>query len=75
MPTYDYRCEKCLTMFDVRASVSEYERGLNVKCPACDSGRVRRTISAVGILDGSRDNPRSPGGCCGDSGGSSGCCP
>jgi len=75
MPTYDYRCEKCLTTFDVQASISEYERGLKVKCPACSSVRVRRTINAVSILGGSRDNARSSGGCCGDSGGGSGCCP
>jgi len=75
MPTYDYLCEKCLTMFDVRASVSEYEHGLNVRCPACGSGRVRRTISPVSILGSSRDNTRSSSGCCGNSEGNSGCCP
>ena len=75
MPTYDYRCEKCLTTFDVQASVSEYELGLNVKCPACASKRVCRTISTVSILGSSRDSTRASSGCCGDSGGNSGCCP
>jgi putative FmdB family regulatory protein len=75
MPTYDYRCEKCLTTFDVQAGIPEYERGLKVKCPACGSKRVRRTISTVSIFGSSRDNPRSSSGCCGDARGSSGCCP
>jgi putative FmdB family regulatory protein len=75
MPTYDYRCEKCLTTFDVQASVSEYELGLNVKCPACASKRVCRTISTVSILGSSRDNTRPSSGCCGNSEGNSGCCP
>jgi putative FmdB family regulatory protein len=75
MPTYDYRCEKCLNPFALQASISDYERGLKVECPACGSKRVRRTISTVSILGSSRDNTRSSSGCCGDSGGNSGCCP
>ncbi len=74
MPTYDYRCEKCLMMFDVQVSVAEYERGLKVKCPACGSGRVRRTMTTVNILGGSRSSVPQPGGCCGSPGGGTGCC-
>lgn len=75
MPTYDYRCEKCLNQFDVQATVSEYERGLDTKCPACGSKRVRRTINTVNIKRSSPNNARSSGGCCGGSEGNSGCCP
>lgn len=74
MPTYDYRCEKCLTAFAVSASVSEYEAGLNVQCPVCGSKRVRRSITAVNILAGPRGSVPQSGGCCGGPGGNPGCC-
>jgi putative FmdB family regulatory protein len=74
MPTYDYRCEKCLSQFEVRASIAEYERGLTVKCPDCGSRRVRRTMNTVNILSCAPKNNSAAGqGCCG-SGAGSGCC-
>jgi putative FmdB family regulatory protein len=74
MPTYDYICKKCLAQFDINASVSRYERGLDVKCPACGSNQVRRTMSNVSILGSCRRNSSlSTGGCCG-SGTDPGCC-
>ena len=74
MPTYGYRCEKCLAVFEVQASISEYERGLDVNCPDCGSHKVRRTIGAVNIVGSSRNSDGSPArGCCNPGSGSS-CC-
>jgi putative FmdB family regulatory protein len=71
MPTYGYRCEKCLEMFTIHAGLAEYERGLDAQCPKCGSKDIRRTISAISILTPSRGKASSSkkGCCCGP-----GCC-
>lgn len=44
MPTYDYRCEKCLKEFSVAMSIAEHDRA-RVRCPACRSDRVTQQYS------------------------------
>ena len=48
MPTYDYRCLKCLKRFDVRMSYSEYDKK-DVLCPHCGSNQVTRKIGRIRI--------------------------
>lgn len=75
MPTYQYRCTHCAHDFAQKATVAEYDNGLDVTCPACDSDEVTRRIGAVMISGGSSSSsgssasgdgaPRcSPGGGC-----------
>lgn len=71
MPTYGYRCEKCLEIFTINASLAEYEKGLDAKCPKCKSKDIRRTLSTINVLSPSRGKASSSKkGCCGGSG----CC-
>lgn len=74
MPLYTYQCEHCQTVFDVRASFQEKERGIKPQCPNCSNPDTHQVLTA-GLLIG---NAGSGGGsqsssCCGSNSGS-GCC-
>lgn len=67
MPAYDFVCEECQATFEVRATIAEYERGLQLACPHCRSATVRRAISSVAVLSGEQQSaggqpPRACGG-------------
>jgi putative FmdB family regulatory protein len=66
---YEYRCQQCGTLFDVRATMAEKESGLHPRCPNCGSDQVVRRFSALSVLRGARGGgaaagPGSEGGCC-----------
>jgi len=73
MPTYEYRCERCGYLFEVRHSMNDEPI---VNCPQCNT-RARKIITGGSgfILKGSstssmRDNPTTKCGkeqtCCGN---------
>ncbi len=72
MPTYDFHCEKCDAIFEVRASIKEKDVGLNPVCPQCHSSNVQQLITAGLLLHGSGNmrssfagcDPNAKGGCC-----------
>ncbi|KXK19214.1 MAG: Zinc ribbon domain protein [Chloroflexi bacterium OLB15] len=43
MPLYDYRCQKCETVFEARHAFSESAP----PCPACGSANVQRLITSA----------------------------
>ncbi len=43
MPLYEFRCEKCDSVFEHLCRAGSNGRGL--KCPKCDSARLRRLMS------------------------------
>lgn len=70
MPIYEYFCQDCEKKFDVKASLSEKEKGLKASCPGCGS---KRTIQILGSFFtfskgsssfGSGCGPNPPLGCC-----------
>lgn len=66
---YEYRCQKCSTLFDVRATLAEKESGLHPRCPHCGSDQVVRRFTALSVLRGGRNGrtavgPGTEGGCC-----------
>jgi len=73
MPRYDYECEQCQSVFEVRASIKEKEVGLSPVCPKCQSQTVHQIITAGLVLrkiDGntmpsSGCGPNAKPGCCG----------
>lgn len=76
MPIYEYHCELCGESFDVRASFSEKEQGLQPVCPKCASQKTRQVISGVMVVRGGDSSgisapsssfcsPGSGQGCCG----------
>lgn len=52
MPTYDYACKDCEAVYDVKATVAEYDAGLNVHCPECGSDEAKRLLSGVSFTTG-----------------------
>ncbi len=71
MPTYEYRCGDCDKAFELRASITEYARGIASRCPRCGSTNTRRQLSVVGVLvGGATRGPGSGSGCLPGSG----CC-
>lgn len=74
MPLYDYRCEKCQTVFEVRASFQEKEAGLEPECPQCHSQDTQQLLTA-GLFLRAGDGEMSQVGpsCCGPNAGP-GCC-
>jgi putative FmdB family regulatory protein len=61
MPIYEYFCQDCKNKFDVKASMSEKEKGLKVVCPACGS---KQTVQVLGgFYTFSKGRASSGGGC------------
>lgn len=76
MAAYDYLCQTCDQVVEIRASFSEKAAGLNPQCPSCKSEDLRRLFTTVSIGARSSGAPIGPmpssgggGGCCGG-----GCC-
>jgi putative FmdB family regulatory protein len=56
MPIYEYRCQACDERFDKLVRSSRRE-GVEILCPVCQSGDVRRLISAPAVHTGDQDSP------------------
>jgi putative FmdB family regulatory protein len=70
MPLYEFQCQDCQAVFEVRATFKEKEQGLTPECPQCGSEETRQVPSSGLLLRVVKDSP-APGGCaCGGSG----CC-
>ncbi|NDJ61173.1 MAG: zinc ribbon domain-containing protein [Chloroflexi bacterium] len=54
MPLYDYRCEECHTVFELRRSMADVEKA--AVCPACDSLLTTRLLSTVAVLGTGRSS-------------------
>lgn len=74
MPTYEYICIECQEKTEVRATISEKERGLKVRCPKCGSNDMVQIFGSFAIMGGSKDgfNPGFTPGCAPTAG--PGCC-
>ena len=46
MPLYDFHCEQCDELFEIRVSIREKEAGLKPECPKCHSQKIRQVITA-----------------------------
>ncbi|MCM8760422.1 MAG: zinc ribbon domain-containing protein [Candidatus Omnitrophica bacterium] len=62
MAVYEYVCTECGEKIEIRASISEKEKGLNVVCPKCGSKKVARVFGTF-MIGGSSRKENSPAGC------------
>lgn len=65
MPMYNYRCQECETVFEVRASIQAKEAGLHPVCLECRSQQVQQIITAGLMLHGGKEINLSPACGCG----------
>ena len=71
MPIYDYQCQACGEVFEVRATIKEKEAGLTLVCPKCSSHEARQRLTVVQTLHSGREfsrpvcTPNASPGCCG----------
>lgn len=73
MPLYDYECNRCHTIIELRASFKEKEAGLEPECPLCHSKETKQVITAGLLIRGSDGaslslpacGPNAGPGCCG----------
>ncbi len=72
MPYYDFQCEKCEEVFEIRASIAEKQAGLKPECPKCHSQKTRQKITAGLVIRGSDGASVSLPAC--DPGAGPGCC-
>jgi len=59
MPTYEYVCTECEVKTEVRATVSEKEKGLNVRCRECNSKKMAQVFGSFAVLGSSGDRGSS----------------
>ena len=72
MPTYGFVCNYCGNRFEIFATISQKEKGLDLYCENCGSHDVRRVMSAFMTFSSGSSKGGERGGC-GPSAGS-GCC-
>lgn len=71
MPIYEYFCQGCDKKFEIKASMSDKEKGLKTNCPACGS---KKTVRILGnFFTPHKGHGESGGGCCGPNQ-TPGCC-
>ena len=46
MPIYEYFCQDCEKKFEIEATLSEKEKGLEAKCSSCDSNKTVQIFSS-----------------------------
>lgn len=70
--TYEYKCDDCGALLEIRATITEKERGLRVECPVCGSTKVSQVFTAVNVITRSARGGGAPPFCGPGSG--AGCC-
>ena len=73
MPFYDYQCQGCQTVFEVRATFKEKEEGLKPECPKSESKQTRQLLTSGLFLRKSDDGADFSLPACGPNAGP-GCC-
>jgi putative FmdB family regulatory protein len=59
---YDYKCKQCGEVFEVWATLSDKEKGLQPECPKCQSKETKQMMGALSIGGGSSKFGNSGGG-------------
>ena len=70
--TYEYKCDHCGTLFEIRATVAEKTRGLRLECPTCGNANATQVYTSMNVLTRSSGGgvpprfcgPGSGAGCC-----------
>lgn len=47
MPTYEFKCQDCGEKFEIFTSMSNKEKGLDLKCPQCGSENLGEVFGCM----------------------------
>ncbi len=70
--TYEYKCDACGRFYEVKATVAEKTKGLELVCPQCESAEATQVFTSVFVLSGSKPGGFVPPSCGPGAGGT--CC-
>ncbi|MCK5022394.1 MAG: zinc ribbon domain-containing protein [Candidatus Pacebacteria bacterium] len=73
MPNYDFECQDCHQVFEVRATIKEMEEG-EISCTKCNSKDIKRIFNGCGFCCGRSSFPTSSSSCSSCSSGSCSTC-
>ncbi len=76
MPTYEFGCIDCGEKFEIFATVSQKESGLDLTCPKCGGMKVAQLFNSINFVKsnaGSADKAFQMSGGCGPNAGPN-CC-
>ncbi len=68
MPLYDFRCQACGAVYEIRATIKQKENGLEPECPQCHARTARQVITAGLMVRGAAGGATGPASCCGGPG-------
>lgn len=60
MPRYDYQCRVCGQTFEVRATISQKEAGLEPECPECHSKTTIQAFRSMTFIRSSNSPGAAP---------------
>ena len=58
MPNYDFECQDCHKVFEVRATIKEMEEG-KISCVKCKSKNIKRIFNGFGVCTGKTSSSMS----------------
>lgn len=56
---YEFQCNLCRTIFEVKASLAEKEKGLKPVCPKCNSNDTHQIVASFAMISGNNDYSNS----------------
>lgn len=73
MPNYTYQCQDCSCVFDIRATISEMEKG-DFSCIKCKSKNIKRLFNGFGFWKSSGGSSTTSSSCASCKGGNCSTC-
>jgi len=63
VPRYDFVCQDCGEVFEIRVSMSAYSEDLSPECAKCGSQNTARVFGSVNVVTGGSAGKGPAGGC------------
>jgi len=60
MPFYDFACSDCESTLEVKASISEKEKGLDLTCPHCGSHSLQQVFRELSFIGAASPSAKAP---------------
>jgi len=64
MPTYEFKCMDCGHQFEIFTSISQKEKGLDLKCPKCGGEKMGEIFGSFIFVHKTGEVVPTGGSCC-----------